>query len=244
MAWLPREGLPSRCPGCTSSTEAEAESESWKTENSPTFKYFCKESWEAFCTSSWRWLVLSKDCILFCSYLCGIKFYSQLQVDFLPSSFPTKSTVLSQDICGRELHDSFITHFFFSFLEAVTSQHLLWMWIFWVNFTTLPAGHFVKQRESYGSFILLHYPNQSTACSADQNNQHSQLNQIWPDPRNQDVKQTIRQSDFPEGTLIRSCFLFSLVLVQPSWMGADAVLLLLIISSFHVCALVLATHCV
>lgn len=115
MAWLPREGLPSRCPGCTSSTEAESESESCKTENSPTFKYFCKESWEAFCTSSWRWFVLSKDCILFCSYLCGIKFYSQLQVDFLPSSFPTKSTVLSQDICGRKLHDSFIMHFFFQF---------------------------------------------------------------------------------------------------------------------------------
>lgn len=114
MAWLPREGLPSRCPGCTSSKEAESESESWKTENSPTFKYFCRESWEAFCTSWCRWFVLSEDYILFSSYQCGIKFCSQLQVDFLLSSFLTKSTVLSQDISSRELRDSFVILFFFS----------------------------------------------------------------------------------------------------------------------------------
>lgn len=74
----------------------------------------------------------------------------------------------------------------------------------------LPAGCFERQRESCSSFILPRCPHQS----ADQNKQHSQLNQIWPGQWNQGVNQTIRQSDCPEDTPLAPIF-FS-VWSQPS----------------------------
>jgi len=46
--------------------------------------------------------------------------------------------VLNQDTSGRKPYDSLVIFFFFfKSLEEVTLQHLLCMWIFWVNFTRL-----------------------------------------------------------------------------------------------------------
>lgn len=113
---------------------------------------------------------------------------------------------LSQDICGSKITWQFChTGLFFSFLEAVTLQCLLWTWIFWVNFTRL-TGWPLCERESYSSFTLPGCPHHSAACSAGQNKQHSQLNTIWPGQWNHGVNQTLRQSDFPEGTLLGPIF--------------------------------------
>ena len=75
----------------------------------------------------------------------------------------------------------------------------------WIS-PTSPAGRFARLRESCSSFMLPWCLHRSTACSADQNKQHSQPNQIWPGQQNQGINQTLRQSDFPEDTPLPPVF--------------------------------------
>lgn len=113
--------------------------------------------------------------------------------------------------------DSFVIQVFFSvFLKQwhcnVCSERGFSGWIS----PALRAGHFVRRRESYSSFTLPGCPHHSAACSAGQNKQHSQLNTIWPGQWNHGVNQTLRQSDFPEGTLLGPIFFSAWSLSSPA----------------------------